>query len=358
MVASAHELASTCGATILSKGGNVIDAAIATSAALCVVQNNSCGLGGDAFALIKFDGKVVEINGSGRAAKAATIDFFESRGYTTIPEKGPLSCITVPGLVHACGELLRYASMDLPDLLAPAIEYAEKGVPLNAKYVESISASIDSLGSYAGWRNLFMPDGRVPEPGFVLKQRDLARSLKMIASEGTPTFYEGELAERIARGVEEEGGLLDFTDLKDHTSTWKTPISTDYRGTKIYENSPNSQAATVLLWLNMLEKYDLGKMSNNQDDVQELLVRTCLKAYEERAKWIADPSFVPFPSEFIMKEHAMEVLASPERSSEMGRESKGDGDTTYFAVGDREGNCVSMIQSNYMGFGSGIVPRG
>ena len=214
MVASAHQLSSACGANILSKGGNVIDAAIATSAALCVVQNNSCGLGGDTFVLFKFDGKVLELNGSGRAAKAATIDFFESKRYSSIPEKGPHSCITVPGLVHAWGELMQYASMDLSDILAPAIEYAERGVPLNAKYVESIGASINSLGIYDNWRNLFTPNGKVPEPGFILKQKDLASSLKMIASEGTQTFYNGELAEKISRGVKEAGGLLVSEDFE------------------------------------------------------------------------------------------------------------------------------------------------
>ena len=358
MVASAHQLASACGASTLSKGGNVVDAAIATSAALCVVQNNSCGLGGDTFVLLKFEGKVMELNGSGRAAEAATIDFFENGGYSSIPEKGPLSCLTVPGLVHAWGELTRYASMDLSDLLDPAIKFAERGVPLNKKYVESISASIKSLGAYDNWRKLFTPDGKVPEPGFILKQKELAESLKLIASKGVQTFYNGELAEKISRGVKEAGGLLDSEDLKNHASTWNNPISTDYRGTKIYETSPNSQAATVLLWLNMLERYDLSEIANKQDEVQGLLVETCLKAYAERAKWIADPSFVPFPSEFVSKEHAMEVLDSTENWSRSKIPSDDRGDTTYFAVADRDGNCVSMIQSNYMGFGSGIVPRG
>ncbi|MHB2037014.1 MAG: gamma-glutamyltransferase, partial [Nitrososphaerales archaeon] len=313
MVASAHELSSSCGVNILSNGGNVVDAAIATSAALCVVQNNSCGLGGDTFALLKLGGKVMEINGSGRAAKAATIDFYERVGCSSIPQRGPLSCITVPGLVHAWGELVKYATMDLSELLAPAIAFAENGVSLNAKYVESIKASVGSLGSYDGWRELFLPGGKVPEVGSVLKQKDIANSLRMIANEGTQTFYKGELAEKIVRGVKEAGGLIDFEDLESHTSNWKKPLSTSYRGVKIYETSPNSQAATVLLWMNMLESYDLGRVSNEQERLQEILVATCLKAYEERAKYIGDPSFFPFPSEFISKKYAERVSGLPSR---------------------------------------------
>lgn len=357
MVASAHELSSSCGVNILSKGGNVVDAAIATSAALCVVQNNSCGLGGDTFAILKLGGKIMEINGSGRAAKAATIDFYEGKGRSSIPQRGPLSCITVPGLVHAWGELLKYATMDLSELIAPAIAYAEDGVSLNAKYVESIKASADSLGSCEGWRELFLPDGKVPEVGSVLKQKDLANSLRMIANEGTQTFYKGELAEKIVRGVKEEGGLIYSEDLENHTSNWKKPLSTIYRGVKIYETSPNSQAATVLLWLNMLENYDLGRVSNKQDSLQEILVATSLKAYEERAKYIGDPSFFPLPPEFISKKFAEQVSGVPP-TARSGMQSETIGDTTYFAVGDREGNTVSMIQSNYNGFGSGVMPKG
>ena len=357
MVASAHELSSSCGASILSKGGSVVDAAIATSAALCVVQNNSCGLGGDTFVLLKLGGKIMEINGSGRAAKAATIDFYEKERCSSIPERGPLSCITVPGLVHAWGELMKYATMDLSELLAPAISYAENGVSLNAKYVESIRASVDSLGTYEGWRALFLPSGKVPEVGFVLKQKDLANSLRMIVNEGTQTFYKGELAGKIVRGVKELGGLIVSEDLASHASNWMKPLFTTYRGVKIYETSPNSQAATVLLWMNMLESYDLSTDSTEPGKLQEILVATCLKAYEERAKYIGDPSFFPLPPEFISKKFAEQVSGVP--STAHGRiQSDIVGDTTYFAVGDREGNAVSLIQSNYNGFGSGVVPKG
>ncbi len=357
IVASSHILASKCGADVLCKGGNVVDAAIATSAALCVVQNNMCGLGGDAFALVKLGSNITEINGSGRAAERATIDLYEERGLEAIPSRGPLSCITVPGLVHAWGELLPHCTMELSDLLKPSINYAETGVALNRKYVESIIVS-SSLTGFVGWRKLFMPDEKIPEVGSMLKQHDLAVSLQMIADEGIETFYNGKLAERIVSGTKMAGGLIEMEDLLNHFSTVKSPISTDYRGTTIYETSPNSQAATVLLWLNTLEEYDLAGISKGQEKIQDILVATCMKAYEQRAKYIGDPEFVPFPPNFLDKEFARKLLKSPENSESYRDDSKMEGDTTYFAIGDREGNCVSMIQSNYLGFGSGIVPEG
>ena len=353
MVSSAHDLASSCGAKVLSSGGNVVDAAIATSAALCVVQNNSCGLGGDAFVIIKIGDRVVELNGSGRAAKEATIDYYESSGYSAIPSTGPLACITVPGLVHAWGEMLRYATMELSDLLSQAITFAHEGFALNSKYVESIRNAAKNLRQFPGWMELFMPGGNLPTVGFNLKQKELSNTLRSIANEGTQTFYDGELSEKIVRGARQAGAIIDEDDLRRHVSNWLTPLSTDYRGTRIYETSPNSQAATVLLWMNMLERYDF----NAKGSMLGVMVDCCLKAYRQRAKWIADPAFLPLPSEFTSKSFAEDVLESPVQDEETSSHLSENGDTTYFAVGDQEGNCVSMIQSNYNGFGSGIVPK-
>jgi gamma-glutamyltranspeptidase/glutathione hydrolase len=359
IVASAHEIASNCGADILSSGGNVIDAAIATSAVLCVVQNNSCGLGGDAFVIFKLGDKVRELNGSGRAGKRATIDLYEELGYSAIPTSGPFACITVPGLASAWGELLRYSGMELKELLKPAIALAEKGFPLDEKYVESIKNSSSSLGRFAGWKSIFTQQGDVPSLGFVLIQKDLASSLRTISEEGTDTFYDGRLSEKIVRGIEEEGGLIESEDLRSHTTNLVNPISVDYHGVTIYETSPNSQAPTVLLWMNMIEKFDLGGIKSDQKSVQKILIDTCLRAYGERAKWIGDPSWIQLPQGFLSKYYANNLLELPLPSARaQERSSKGGGDTTYFSVGDREGNCVSMIQSNYNGFGSGVVPRG
>lgn len=353
MVASAHSLASSCGTKVLSSGGNVIDAAIATSAVLCVVQNNSCGLGGDAFAIIKIGDRVLELNGSGRAARQATIDYYENMGYATIPSTGPLACITVPGLVHAWGEMLQYATLELSDLLDQAITLAQEGFALNPKYVESIRTSANILGQFPGWRELFMPGGAVPSVGFRLKQKELASALSSIAREGTETFYDGELSEKIVRGARQDGALIDEEDFREHTSNWSIPLSTDYRGTRIYETSPNSQAATVLLWLNMLERHNF----NAKDSLLRIMVDCCVKAYGQRAKWISDPTFSPLPVEFTSKSFAEDIFESEPHSEESLGHVSENGDTTYFAIGDRDGDCVSMIQSNYGGFGSGVVPK-
>jgi gamma-glutamyltranspeptidase/glutathione hydrolase len=364
MVASSHELASFYGARILSEGGKVVDAALATSAMLCVTQNNMCGLGGDLFALVKINDRIYNLNGSGRASENATIRFYrDERKFKRIPHRGPLAALTVPGIVHAWGELhSRFGSFELRKLLAPAIEYARNGFPVTQNYSSSIRASSRFLAQYQEWSEIFLPDGKIPEAGYVLKQKDLADSLEQIANNGPSTFYSGSLSEKIVKGVRAQGGLITEKDLKNHGSTWQTPVKTNYRGIDIYETAPNSQAATVLLWLNMLEEYDLTKKFQIESQgLFEILIDTCLKAYEQRAKHIADPAYLELDPKFLTKEFAHELLRSSLDLVELPvqtKTSKSLGDTTYFAIGNSEGDCVSVIQSNYMGFGSGLVPKG
>lgn len=362
MVSSSHELASFWGTECLRSGGNVVDAAITTSAILSVVQNNMCGLGGDMFAIVKLNGRVVELNASGRAASRATIDFYEEKGFTNIPERGPLAALTVPGMVRGWGDLARrFATKELSELLEPAIEYAENGFPITEKYAGSIKESAPFIGEYEGWREIFLPDGKVPPAGFNLRQKDLASSLKAIASYGSEEFYEGKLSEQLAKGIQESGGVISCDDLKEHKSTWnENPIHTDYRGVRIYETSPNSQAATVLLWLNMLETFPLSEIGMSSAEFQEIMVDTCIRAYYARSKSIGDPEYFSLPSDFTSKKYAGDLLSNPVALDlfEGQSSTRSPGDTTYFAVGDLEGNCISVIQSNYMGFGSGLVPRG
>ena len=192
LVSSSHELASFAGARCLQDGGNVVDAALTTSAVLSVVQNNMCGLGGDMFTLVKLHDKVVELNASGRAAEMATIDLYRKKGYSAIPPRGPLGANTVPGMVRGWGDLqYRFASREFGDLLLPAINYAEGGVPITEKYVRSISDSAGELGRFENWRKIFLPDGKVPNSGYNLVQKDLAGSLRAIAESGAEEFYEG-----------------------------------------------------------------------------------------------------------------------------------------------------------------------
>ena len=362
IVSSSHELASFWGAKCLQDGGNVVDAAITTSEVLSVVQNNMCGLGGDMFALVKVGNRVTELNSSGRAAGTASIDFYEKRGLLEIPQRGALGAITVPGMVRGWGDLHeRFCTLELVNLLQPAIGYAENGFPITEKYSASISDSVSTIGKFDGWREIFLPQGIVPPAGFNLKQKDLAKSLEAISLHGVDEFYYGGLSELISKGIAAQGGIISKDDLQNHKSNWiENPISTEYRGVKIYETSPNSQAATVLLWLNMLEQFEISDMELDSQEFARIVVETCIKAYAERAKHISDPKYFPLPPNFITKKYAQEVLSNDD-SGPVLKEKKShipDGDTTYFAIGDSEGNCVSVIQSNYMGFGSGLVPRG
>ena len=358
LVASSHELASFAGAEVLRRGGNVVDAAIATSAMLCVVQNNLCGIGGDLFALIKCgESKIRCVNGSGRAGQKATLGLFESKGYSEIPKRGPLAALTVPGIVHAWGEIVaKYASMELKELLRPAIEYATSGFPLTRNYVNSIMATRRFLGDVGGWSEIFTPNGHMLTEGMTFKQKDLASSLMSIATEGTSTYYSGPLMEKIVSGIKERDGILEEEDFRNHSTTWTEPIKTNYRGIDIYETAPNSQGATALLWLNMLEGYDLKGL--DLDRLVKLYLDTGLRAYAERAKFIGDPAFQKLPEDFTSKKYATRLLEENPLLAQRTLDPKNRGDTTYFTVVDKEGNCASVIQSNYMGFGSGLVPKG
>jgi len=276
-----------------------VDAAIATSAALAVVQNNMCGLGGDLFALLRVGGTLVGLNGSGRAGERATIDLYEKLGYNSIPTHGPMSAITVPGMVHAWGEMHKpYGKLEFKSLLSEAIYHAERGFPVPYGYAHSVASASTTLGRYHNWAEIFLPGGEPPRPGSILRQKDLANTLKTIAEEGCETYYGGNLLDTIIRGIEAEGGILTEEDFRRHRSTWDEHLSTDYRGVKVYETAPNSQAATVLLWLNMLEHFDLSAYRPESAELLSLLFRTCTLAYKERAKWIADPEYLKLPPTF------------------------------------------------------------
>jgi gamma-glutamyltranspeptidase/glutathione hydrolase len=360
LVTSSHELSSSVGVQILEKGGNVVDAAIATSAMLCVVQNNLCGVGGDFFALVKSgSSKISGLNGSGRAGKSATLDFYLKNGNKEIPKRGPLAALTVPGIVHAWGELLdRFGSMELRELLAPAIRFAESGVPLTAKYTQSIEASMRFFAAYDEFTKIFLPSGKVPEPGFLLRQKDLSSTLREISVAGVEAFYKGDLALKIVKGIQEQGGILTEEDFSHHVSTWDEPLRTSYRGNDVYETAPNSQAASVILWLNILEHFDLQNLSEQPQELVKVFIETYMKVNHERSTQIADPDFHKLPTDFTTKRYAEAILNSNLEITSLPQNKKLMGDTTYFAVGDSEGNCVSAIQSNYMGFGSGLVPKG
>ncbi|MEM0141496.1 MAG: gamma-glutamyltransferase family protein, partial [Thermoplasmatales archaeon] len=355
VVASSSQYASAAGARILEKGGNVFDAAIATSAVLAVTQNNLCGLGGDMFALLRSEGHgIININGSGKSFSKASIGYFKENGLNSLPPRGPYAALTVPGLVSGWNEIYRNCTIDIKQLLMPAFTIADEGYPVTQNYSESVELSAKYLAMYEEWKNTFYADSKAPAPGTLFKQKALAGTLKLLMEDGLESFYTGYVSDKIIKGLEGSGALITHDDLKNHRAVVERPLSTDFFDHKLYETAPNSQGATAILWANMIQEFynEKGRMPNDPE-----LIKLGLISYEERNKNIADPNYHPLPNYFVSKEFAKNLMLKEPNISAGGR-TKADGDTTYFAVSDGEGNSISMIQSNYMGFGSGIMPRG
>ncbi len=353
VVSSSSVQASSAGIQVMEAGGNLVDAAIATSAVLCVTQNNLCGLGGDAFVLLHKDGKpVIDLNGSGRAFSGSSIEMYSSRGLSVIPQRGPDAVITVPGLVRTWEDLHKnYCTMGAKELLKPAYLLARDGYPITQNYSESIEASFSSLSGYQGWRDTFAPNGRIPGPGTVFVQKDLANTLNVLMSDGFGSFYDGYLADRIEKGLKDSGVGITADDLRNHRSTFQEPLRTEYNDFEILETSPNSQAATVILWLNLLSG------SEHPDKLEEVL-RNGILAYSERNRHVTDPETHPLPDDFTDYSYAEKVRRSGRYDFPGNNSSPDGGDTTYFSITDSEMNSISMIQSNYKGFGTGIIPTG
>ncbi|KAA8923045.1 gamma-glutamyltransferase family protein [Thermoplasma sp.] len=349
VIASSNELASLAGRDIMKMGGNLFDAALAVSAMLCVTQNNLCGLGGDLFALIRDeDGHIVDLNGSGQSSMSVSIDLYESMGLTKIPERGPYAAITVPGIAGAWEEIFRrFATLDISDILDPAIKAAKHGFPLTQNYSESIGRSVPAIGSYAGWSSIFMPGGRVPAAGEVLRQPDLARSLQLLSEEGYRSFYEGSLSDLIISGLDGSGSPIGRDDLHRYRPLIGDPVYTDIDRFRIYETSPNSQGITVIEWTDGLVSHGYDSQSLERAKPEDLF-EAMEEAYRMRRN-ITDPAY--------MLGH--DGSTGIQKTGNLPKHTRGDsGDTTYFSISDSEGRSVSIIQSNYMGFGSGIVPRG
>lgn len=365
VVSSAHPLASYIGVEVLESGGNAVDAAIAANAVLAVTQPHMCGLGGDVFYLtyMSRERRVNFLNGSGRAAKRATIEFYIEQGLRSIPQRGLLSCITVPGCVDAWQRLHdKYGSKSLKELLEPASKYAENGFPISHGVSAAIKSQAHELQPFEEWRKIFTPRGKALHPGELLIQKDLARTLRRISEEGGNAFYAGEVAEKIVSSVSSRSGLLSTEDFASHRSDWGEPLHTSYRGLDVYETSPNSQAMTALIALNMVEEYDLTRLGYLTADHVHLLTEAAKLAYEDRDRFIGDPDFVEIPVEHLLsKEYSRKRAGEIKpyaKGSQVSSQVGASGDTTYLAVVDRDRNCVSCIQSLYGLFGSGVVAKG
>jgi gamma-glutamyltranspeptidase/glutathione hydrolase len=364
MVATSHPLAAQIGLDVLKAGGNAVDAAIAVNAALGLMEPMSCGIGGDLYALVweARTGRLHGLNASGRVPGKASRDWFAAKGHNEIPLMGPLSW-SVPGCVDGWAELhQRFGKAPWARLLGPSIRYAEEGFPVTEVIAGYWRGAEQRLAETPDAARTFLPNGRAPQTGEVFKNPQLARSYRLIADKGRDAFYKGPLAQEIVAFSEKAGGLFALKDFADHTSTWVDPVKTSYRGADVWEIPPPGQGIAVLQMLNILEGYDLKKLGPQSPEFWHLFVEAKKLAYADRARYYADPTFASVPTaELISKPYAEKRrhLIKPDQALkqiEPGDPKLGKSDTVYLCVVDKDRNCVSLIQSNYMGFGSGLVP--
>jgi gamma-glutamyltranspeptidase / glutathione hydrolase len=366
MVAASQTLAAEAGAEILRQGGNAADAAVATAAALNVTEPTSTGIGGDCFALYYHasSGQVTALNGSGRAPAGLTLERLRREGFgSELPPYHPYT-VTVPGACAGWCDLIdRHGSLPMKQILAPAIDLAERGfpvAPLTAHFWQR--GAERQLKSAPGGSELTL-SGRGPRPGEIFHNPGLARTFRAVAEEGKQAFYQGAVAEAIAAVMQRAGGALTQADLAVHTSTWEEPIFVDYRGVRIWECPPNGQGLAALLALNILENYPIAGLEPLSAERLHLMIEAMRLAFADARWYIADPQTNPAPlAELLSKEYAAErmKLIDPQRAvldQTRGVPVTGT-DTVYFCVVDQQGNACSFINSNYMGFGTGIVPAG
>jgi gamma-glutamyltranspeptidase/glutathione hydrolase len=364
MACTSQPLATQVALDILKTGGNAVDAAIAANAVLGLVEPTGNGIGGDLFAIV-WDAdseKLHGLNASGRSPKSLTIEFFKENGYERIPSYGPLP-VSTPGCVDGWFELQgKFGSLSMKEILEPAIRYARDGFPVTEVIAYYWAGGARDLSRFPNVAEVFMPGGKPPAKGDVFKNPSLANTLETIAEKGRDAFYKGEIARTIDRFMEEQGGFLSYEDLASHTSEWVEPVSTSYRGCDIWELPPNGQGIAALQILNILEGYDIAGMGFGSDEYIHHFVEAKKLAFEDRAKYYADPDFSDVPVEtLISKEYAAgrRALINPVRASRSpGAGVIEQGNTIYLTVADEEGNMVSLIQSNYRGMGSGMCPPG
>lgn len=375
MVATSHPLATQVGLDILKQGGTAIDAAIAANATLGVVEPNNGGIGGDLFAIVwsAKDKKLYGLNASGRSPKGLSYEALQQLlgNKKQLPLYGPLS-VSVPGAVDGWFQLhQRFGKLPMRTLLAPGIRYAREGAPVPQVIAYSwqvaaarLAASETVVQEFSNFRKTFLINGKAPNEGQLFRNPDLAATYEKIAAGGRDVFYKGNLADAIDRYAQRAGLYLRKADLAAHQSTWIEPVSVNYRGYDVYELPPNGQGISVLEMLNILEGYDLKKLGHNSADYLHLLVEAKKLAFEDRARYYADPDFAKASIKWLLtKDYAAQrrKLIDPKKASEhldAGDPALRTGDTVYLTVADTQGNMVSLIQSNMLEFGSGLVPDG
>ena len=364
MVATSQPLAAMAGLRILMQGGNAVDAAVATAATLNVVEPVSTGVGGDMFALVwnNKEKKVRAINGSGRAPAAASLEELRAQGHERIEEFGVHS-VTVPGAVHGWETLLQACgTMPLSEVLKPAIHYAEEGFPVSDIIAFQWSNQLDKLSQLPSGQELLL-NGVPPRQGEVMRIPTLARTLNTIAEGGSQAFYNGEIGQKMAAFIQEQGGWLASEDLANHTSDWEEPICTDYRGVTCWECPPNGQGIAALEALNIAEGFDLSDMGFQTADTFHHLVESMRLAFSDAFEYVADPRKVGVPTtQLLSKDYAGKrrslIDSKKAMSSVPYGKVNGGGNTVYISVVDGDGNACSFIYSIFANFGSGMVVPG
>ena len=366
IVATSQPLATAAGLEILAKGGNAADAAVAAGAALNVTEPGSTGIGGDMFALYYSaeTKRVTALNGSGRAPAALTLDRLEKDGFSRELPPFHAHTVTVPGACAGWFDLIeKHGSLTMSEILAPAIRLASEGFP-----VSPLTSFYWQRGAQNQLR--FTPngqeltiDGRGPKPGEIFRNPHLARTFELVARGGKSAFYEGKIAGAIVGVIQEAGGCMSLEDLASHISTWEEPISVDFRGLRVYECPPNGQGITALIALNILEGFDLSALEPLSTERLHLVIESLRLAFADSRWYVADPAFSNVPvEELLSKEYASERRKLIDRKRATIDQKHGtpvsSSDTVYLSVVDRFGNACSFINSNYWGFGTGIVPKG
>jgi gamma-glutamyltranspeptidase/glutathione hydrolase len=379
MVATTHPLAAEIGVEVLKSGGNAMDAAIAANAAMGLMEPMSCGVGGDLFAIVYWQkgavrgggglegrpigaGRMYGLNASGRSPLKLSLETFRAKGITEIPMTGPLSW-SVPGCVDGWRVLLdAFGTRGLGDLLQPAIHYASAGFPVPRTIAGLWKNNVDFLQPSPDAVATYLPDGKPPLEGETFRNPRLGETYRLLAEQGPDAFYKGTIAKQIVEFSAANGGYFSLEDFARHTSTWVEPVSSNYRGYDVFEIPPPGQGISVLQILNILEGFDLGQMGRDSADWWHLFAEAKKLAYADRGQFYADPEFVTVPTqELISKKYAAkrrERIDMRRAAAEVpfGNPEWGKSDTIYMTVVDKDRNCVSLIQSVYRSFGSGLVP--
>lgn len=362
VVSTSQPLAAQAGLAMLQRGGNAVDAALATAIALTVVEPTSNGIGSDLFALVWADGKLHGLNGSGRSAAALTPAVMQQHGHTTMPSHGWFT-VTVPGAPAGWRDLHeRFGKLPFATLFEPAIGYAEQGYPisavLGANWQRAAPMFLSRSGAeFRGWGETFAPAGRAPAIGEIWRSPGHAHTLSRIAATQAEAFYRGELAEAIVRFSDATGGVFSADDFAAHTSQWVDPISATYRGYDVWEIPPNGQGITALIALNILEGFDLKALPRDFDRSAHLQIEAIKLAFADAQRYVADIEHATVPTDALLtKAYATTRRALiGERALDPQAGDPLKGGTVYMCAADSDGMMISLIQSNYAGFGSGIV---